>query len=182
MHVNHRIMKSNWNLILAFFLMICTSCSKSELSDEVPCIPDPISIDLNDDGIVDYRIEFNFGFVFEPESSMAIIGSMIPSMDNEILHNRDTGNLFLRDLDSITIIVEEPLFWNDGGVEEKIVSISNNSDGLWPSEWLVNTEEVHETYFVGLRLVTNNLIQLGWIELDINTDTGEIEIVDKGII
>jgi len=109
-------------------------------------------------------------------------GRIQPIGENQILHNEENEPLFLRNLEEIEGNVALPLFWRSP-LFRTIVSISpNGSEGEWPEKWNIQSESEHSSYYLGLKLVTDSVIQLGWIEIEINATNGQISIVDRGLL
>ena len=82
----------------------------------------------------------------------------------------------------IKTIVETPLVWNDVGLSDHIITVRKTAADLWPTTWEINSELERESYFVGLKIINNNIAQLGWVELAFGTSTGKVSIEDKGIL
>jgi len=172
-----------------FFLLIISTflfCSCSDFTDEQPPLPEDVEIDLDDDGTVDYVIDFAFVDIDPgPGSDIGFFGMggrINPRNLNQILRKTEDRNLFLRNLEDIKDTVEEPLRWSVSGFSRQIMSLNTNMEGQWPNKWELNTDESHSTYFIGLKLINNNSTQIGWVELDINRSNGIVEIIDKGLI
>lgn len=177
-------------LSFTLILMIISCSSTDEIQDqftaEMPSMPDAVEIDINEDDIIDFVIDFRFVDI-EPipntnTGNFGIAGSIYPSNNNQVLTKRGAGNLFLREIEDIKESVDEPLIWSTIGFSKQILFIYTNEDGQWPVEWQVSSDSVHSTYFLGLKITDNNLTQLGWLELDINTSNGNVEVINKGIL
>lgn len=161
-------------------MILFTSCSKTEFTSEKPARPSAKQIDLNNDGIIDYVIQYSPVLVFSPDTDEGIIGMLNPNEENEILHNSAEQSLFLRDLEEVKASVDDPLLWDQSRTQ--IVSIHNNENGDWPLEWQTNSNSVHSTYFLGLKTKVDESDLIGWVELEINSDNGNIEVVDQGTL
>jgi len=170
-------------LIVTASILFMASCSKNEKSFEMPVIQDTIEIDIDDNRSIDYQIQFDQPFFGGPnEGTMTgIVGRIIGYADNEILQSTNGSSLFLRDLNDIEETVKEPLFWNSSGLVE-IVSITTNSEGEWPSKWIVDADAEHSSYFLGLKTVGGGSSQLGWIELDVSAEDGFVSVVNMGLL
>jgi len=145
-------------------------------------VPDDVEIDINDDGIIDFVIDYGL-WIIDPldpnDGGNAIYGSIESNNNNQVLDNKGEESLFLRELEDIKESVDEPLIWS---TSRTIIWIHDNLDGQWPNEWEISSNSVHSTYFLGLKIINNNVTQLGWVELDIDTSNGDIEVIDKGIL
>jgi len=105
-----------------------------------------------------------------------------PIGQNEILQKLQEQDLFLRDLDEIKKEVIEPLRWRST-FSSNIVSIATlNTAGDWPSQWEVESDSKHSTYFFGLKLVGQNQSRVGWLEVEIDESNGVVAVVDKGLL
>ena len=171
-------------LSFALTLMII-GCSINEFSDEIPNKPDAVEIDINEDGIIDFVIVFRdvlIETIAQNHGGAGISGRIEPSNNNQILYKKEERNLFLREIEEIKESVNEPLLWSTTGFGKEIMSIHNNTDGQWQRKWEVNSNSVYSTYFMGLKVISDNLTQVGWVEIDINTNNGKVEVIDKGIL
>jgi len=169
-------------------ILIFSGCTKDEncptggLTNEIPSIPSSIEIDVDDNGTVDYRIEYSQVLVESPCSSSGIVGSLKQYDENEILNERQGKDLFLRDLEEIKDNVVEPLFWSKTS-NVSITSVYNHDPTTkWQAEWDVNSKIEHSSYFIGLNLISDDIETLAWLELEINTNNGNISIINKGIL
>lgn len=181
-------------LTILAMTMIITGCGKEvdpseemelpeiEYTSDIPDTPSSMELDIDEDGNIDFVVEYFLSFIFSPTSTMGIFCRIEPIGSNLVLHKEDEQNLFLRDLSDIKIEVNSPLFWNDHGWSENIMSILNNNDEEWPNLWNIHCEDDHESYFLGLKLIADNPSQVGWIEIKINRENGAIMIVDKGLL
>ena len=172
-------------LIIALSTLILTSCSTNESDNDIPSIHDSISLDIDEDGITDYNINYS-GIDIDPFTPTGgvygISGSIQPNGANELLRHSEEGLLFLRNLEEIKDIVSDPLEWNDRFSNTIVTIATKNVEGEWPSNWKILSARKHSTYFVGLKLVTDSKNQLGWVEIEINRSSGSATIVDKGIL
>jgi len=171
-------------LKLTIILCILTfiSCSKSEFTKEKPTIPEAFEIDIDDNGVVDYSINYYEVLVEGPAISGGIVGVFEPHDDNKILNERQGRDLFLRNLEDITQDVAEPLFWSSTS-NISIISLYNHSPtDEWRTKWDVNSEIEHSSYFIGVKMIRENDSQLGWVELELNTSDGNITVIDKGML
>ena len=179
-------MKSHHLLIALFTVILFVSCSSDDTTNETTNDqPETLSsneIDINNDGKADYIIEYSHVLIFSPTSDEVIHGYFNPIGENQVLHKSQISNLFLRNLNEIEENVLEPLFWNNAGWTEDIVSIRNNIDGTWPTQWTVHSENEQNSYFLGLKLIDDNVIELGWVELSIDLDNGEVSFLNMGVI
>jgi len=170
------------HLLFLSVLLVVFSCSRNELTDDTPITPNEVEIDVNDNGNTDYYIKFRFVDIESANSSFGITGSIDPSDNNQVLTKLDHKNLFLRDLDLIKEVVEDPLKWSTKGFSKEILSISNNTEGQWPNNWEINADSNRSSYFIGVKIENDNVIELGWIELEIDRSTGKVILIDKNIL
>lgn len=185
-------MQSYFICVLTITILILSACAKNEPAVEMPpatgptpTIHDLTEIDLDEDGNYDFKIEY-LQFIVEPlelsDGTEGVGGQIRPYGNNEILIDTNEGYLFLRDLNDIQESAEDPLKWRSifSGTIVTITTI--NSDGDWPTVWEINSNSEHSTYFLGLKIVEESEIKLGWIEIDIDTSNGMVSIINKGIL
>ncbi|MEM7105243.1 MAG: hypothetical protein AAF502_19045 [Bacteroidota bacterium] len=182
-------MKFYFKVAFSLAIIFYSSCSKTaqeqpndeNFTVEMPALPDWIELDLNDDGSVDYLLEYRIWDV-KPintsEGDVIISGQITPNGTNQVLVKNEEPNLFLRDLNEVKETVNEPLFWDIGDTRQ-FISIRNNSEGTWPIEWKVNSNTLHSTYFFGLKILNDNKSLLGWIEIELNTNNGSVRLINK---
>lgn len=166
----------------AFFVLCLSSCSKTEA---VVTLHATTEIDIDENGTIDYRIRYS-ELDIEPitfsDGTYGVAGRLEPMGQNEILYNLQERSLFLRDLDNVETSVETPLKWR-AIFSQTLVSISSlNTDRDWPSEWDIDSDADHSSYFLGLKLVSENQINLGWLEIEIDQSNGLASVVDKGLL
>lgn len=172
-------------ILLAIALTLLLSCQGDDsppavTNDNPPENPEIIQIDLDDNGTIDFKISYGWVEIDGDGPSSSAITAVIHCMDkNELLHKREAPNLFLRDLSNIQDDVESPLVWLNIGFE--IVSIYNDLERNWPSIWEVASDENRSSYFIGMKLIDDSESRRGWMELEIDINTGQIEIVRKVI-
>ncbi len=171
-------------LIAIINILLFAGCTKSDSFGERPLIQDPIEIDIDNDGTADFKTEFVQPYFSGPDEVRltGFVGNFVGYGQNQILQNEEENYLFLRDLEKIEESVVEPLFWTNISSPVRIISITTNSEGEWPTEWDINSDTEHSSYFLGLKIIVDNDFQLGWVEIEINTDNGLVSIVDKGIL
>ena len=169
-------------VILLLVIVGIAGCGSGEFTSGPPSIPPTLDVDVDEDGIVDFAVEYGGGYILSPTSTEGIFCNVLPKGENLVLHKKDAKNLFLRNIDDVKDIVQDPLFWNNQGWTETIASIQNNSDGLWPDKWEINSDNENESYFLGLKLINDSSTHVGWIEFKVNKKSGAISIIEKGLI
>ena len=194
-------MNINAIILFTFGCLLFISCDKTnEMTSEVetstmdnlvdstcivytPIIPDTIEFDINGDSIADFMIKYLYAD-YDGSGGIpgAYIGHLIPIGDNQVLRKSSGPALFQLGLDDIKANVEAPLKWDDGRFHS-LVSLNNCGDDKWSETWLLWTiEEEYPSYFIGLKLLNDNLNALGWIEIEISKSDGIVSIIDKGIL
>lgn len=148
---------------------------------ENPEIPETLEIDIDDDGEIDFAISYTLFLIFSPDTDKGIMANFAPLGENEVLASQDGKGLFLRDLDRIEEGVADPLFWSTSVYGHTIVSINNDVAGEWPEVWALSTDDLHASYFMGLKLIDAGLSRLAWVELEIDTSSGAVSVLDKGM-
>jgi len=167
---------------VALFVLCLSSCSKTEA---VVTLHPTTEIDIDENGTIDYRIRFSEVDI-EPITfsggTFGVAGRLTTVGENEILRKLQEPSLFLRDLDQVEEDVETPLQWRSV-FSQTIVSIATaTAEGDWPAEWDVNSDTEHSSYFLGLKLVSDNQFKLGWLAIEIDRSNGVVTVVDKGLL
>jgi hypothetical protein len=179
-------MRDSFILFTIFSLLLLSSCTPvdttPEFTDELPERHDDISIDMDDDGTEDFELIYLEALVNGIDTDYAFLGRIKTIGENEILLREEDEPLFLRNLNLVNETVTAPLSWNNLNSGVTIVSIHNNADHQWPTTWLIGSETLEDSYFLGLKWETNNVTSLGWVEIEIDERSGEMKLVDKGIL
>lgn len=168
--------KYTFYFILLLMLVSLLSCNRSPNSDR-PVIPADFDIDLNNDGSPDYAILY-FDVEVNTKGGRAMIGVMEPYGENEILLSELEPSLFLREVSEIQEEVEAPLLWANTNWLVTIVILEMDEFGKWPAKWKIDSNETFEFYFLGFKLIENNDLKIGWMKLEIDQESGEIQIAD----
>jgi len=163
-------------------LILASACNK--FTDEMPSRPEEVEIDINEDDVIDFVIGYRFVDInpLENTGNFGIVGRIDPSNTNQVLTKREESHLFLREINDIKDSVEEPLKWSTMGFSKVLVSITNTANGEWPTKWAISSNSTHSTYFIGLKINSENNTELGWIELEINTSDGSVTIINMGTL
>ena len=132
---------------------------------------------LNDFEIIYYRESVSSGSSYE-----RVVGYIESFGKNRVLAKNQCGILFLKDLNEITENVNDPLIWSCDSCISEIISINNNLEREWPPQWKLHNEEERESYFIGLKLISETEIKIGWVELDFNLNTGQTILINTGIL
>ena len=134
----------------------------------IPIIPETSEFDINGDSIADYMIKYQFGdYDGINGATGAYTGRLLPIGDNQVLRKSSGPPLFQLGLDDIKANVEAPLKWDDRR-SHSLVSLEHCGYDKWSKTWLLWTiEEESPSYLIGLKLLNNNLNELGWIEVEI---------------
>lgn len=177
-------MKNYLLTLIVISIVVFSACSKDKPNID-PTLQDSIEIDIDDDGIVDYNIKYYYVDI-DPITitggNFGLAGTISPNGLNEILRKKGSRSLFLRNIEDINEDVAAPLAWKNS-FSRTLVSISTiNNEGDWPQKWDIHSDTDHSSYFIGLKLVSDNKIQLAWVEIEINTLTGSVSIIDKGVL
>jgi len=155
--------------------------SDSTCIEYIPIIPATSEFDLNGDSIADFMIKYLFADYDGGNVSGAYIGRLMPIGDNQVLRMSSEPALFQLYLDDIQANVDAPLKWDDGW-SHPLVSVEYCGDDKWSKNWKISTIEEYPNYFMGLKLLNDNLNELGWIEIEINKSNGIVSILNKGIL
>ena len=163
--------------ILILFLSI-VSCSSGEFSSDPPVLNEAVDVDIDQDGLIDYRITY-----VQPFSRLCnhYLLTLVPGAGNEVLSKKEEGSLFLRDLNMIEYDLEEPLYWNGDVFVHNFLRIKELEEG-WPNEWEILSDSLYDSYFIGLKFDSSEEGLLGWIEVDTDEVGGTVNVKDSGIV
>lgn len=172
----------HYNSVLRFFLfgfilILLNSCQKNE--NELPDTPDNQIIDMNNDGIDDFQIIYNYAIIHSTTSTEGIICKFEILGENEKLSKTGEPFLFLNNTSEITHDVITPLNWNS--IDAHLATFENHF-GEWPENWDLATNEIKESYLIGIKLNNNTSSEVGWIEFEIDNKSGKINILEMEII
>ncbi len=171
-----------------FIILLFFSCEElpniidEPLTSEFPETPELVSIDLDEDGVLDYEVIFHHLLIESTETDAGLVGVFNTLGENETLVNDNQSALFLRNLDEIQEAVQNPLAWENDDFGLEIVYIQNNIEDLWPLKWEVRSDSEESSYFLGLKLIKDAENQLGWIEVTIDDSTGQVQVIDQGLL
>ena len=155
-------------------LITFISCEKINNS-KMPDIPDMDSIDVNNDSLFDFVIEYSSIATTDiPPSHQSITGKIRPLYDNQILYRQSVGYLFLQTNDTIRKENNKNSNWID--YSASLIGINGDND-KWDNDWSI-ISDLDSDYFLGIKL-KGDTEQIGWILLNLNTNNGEISIIDK---
>lgn len=165
--------------LLLLAILIFTSCIKND-NKQIPNIPENIIIDMNNDGIDDFEINYFYAYVYSPTSTKAIYCKFKIIGENEVLSKDAERYLFLNNLEVINENMDNPFQWN--GIDGYIATYKNNVKNEWPSKWEVASDKISDRYFIGIKLNNTSSIKIGWIELEINNKSGVVKIIKTVIL
>lgn len=173
-------------LLLFFLLLTVLACKKDninktneELSKNPPEMPAVASYDLNNDSIDDVKIEYKlFTWDGSNASGDGIDGTITTLNDNEVLLKRNEYTLFSQLNDILRINPIEPNYWT-AHASPHLVSISSSIGYLWPKTWAISSNKAQDSYYIGIKILKENIPSLGWLKLEIDSSTGSVKIVDK---
>ena len=169
-------------LIISTLIFTLISCEKTEREPQPeiitnrPEIPKNDSIDINLDGVTDFVIiyrEIATGDI--PSSGGSIIGSILTLDQNQVLYRPQTGNLFLQSKDTIKNENNSNSYWLD--YDADIVKI-DRTEYTWNSNWQILSEHTSE-YYIGVKLISNDIENIGWMLTDIDTVNGKVSILES---
>ncbi len=193
----------NINAIILFTIgcLLFVSCEKgNEMTSEVdtsitdnlvdttcmvylPIIPEISEFDINGDSIADFMIIYSYAdYDGNGDVPGAYLGRLMSIGDNQVLRKSSAPVLFQLGLDDIKTDVEAPLKWDDGSTHY-LVSLENCGDDEWSKNWFPYImEEENPSYLIGLKLLNENLNEIGWISVEISKSDGIVSITDKGML
>ncbi len=152
-------------------------------------VPDNKIIDINNNGQYDFEIKYVSKITDdEPTSNILLMGYLMPLNDNKIMYQGEWYNksyLFLKAGDTISNNISEK--WSS--YETKLLSIgavliNEFDEGIYEYEWDENwtvLSNLTTEYYLAFKLISESTEEIGWMLLDINTENGEITIIDSEI-
>lgn len=159
-------------------LVSVASCKKDDLTLSPTDYPSNYAIDINQDGIDDFFVEYNQLTTSDvPVSGSSIIGSINPGENISTLYSTSSGYLFLSQGD--TIYQSPPANLNWYSYSSDLVSKDWDNENGWDDLWKVNSTQ-NEYYFTFL-LENGVNTELGWMKLEIDITNGEISVIDQSL-
>jgi hypothetical protein len=135
--------------------------------------PKSQDIDINNDLITDFRIDYKWLVTNdEPSSGKALIGYVKPLNENKILYKNNVGNLFLLKNDTVFLIPATKMIWSKFQAD----LVTNNGKD---TNWTVISSNHISDFYLGFRLSTSIKNYIGWMKVDINKNSGIISIINK---
>ena len=99
--------------------------------------------------------------------------------ENEKLSKTGEPFLFLNNTAEITDNVITPLDWNS--INARLATFENHF-GEWPEKWDLASNDMKETYYIGIKLNNSTSSEIGWIEFERDNKSGIVSILEKKII
>lgn len=172
-----------FNLFLSLFLFVFTffSCSKDKSENkDLPKVPTVYSVDLNNDLINDFTI--NYGIYTWDGLNIfgdGITGDVKPLENSFLLIRKEDSNPFVNENDTVFFEAKTPFQWTANST--KLISISTTENYTWPGKWSVTGKNTSAFYYLGIKISDGNNANtvIGWLKLSISDVTGEIKILDK---
>lgn len=171
-----------YSALIAFALISCNkeeeiSPTEEEVStfDETE-YPSNDTLDVNQDGIDDFILEYTQIETNDyPSTVSSIRGSLSPLENVHGLYQLYVGHLFLAPNDTIYANDVPPITWSN--YEANILHKNWGINTGWSPVWEVNSSQ--NEYYFAYKLQNGSNDELGWLKLEIDTTTGEVEIVDQ---
>ena len=173
------MIKNYFLLVIFFFALTLAGCKKEEWDPtQTPDKPEDKEFDLNGDQIKDFKLVYrNWTWDGNITSGDMITGELVPENNNQILIHPDLGLLFVQLNDTIFNQIESPFIWETSSYF--LLSIKSTNPTGWEREWSVKNNVKKEFYYLSFKISVDNRENLGWIKMNINHLTGQIEITDK---
>jgi len=160
--------------LLIFILYSCEKVSTSQMPD----IPPNDSIDIDNDTRFDFVIEYSILATSGVPSTVKIItGDIRPLNDNQVLFHTSKGYLFLAINDTIKKEDNISSTWSD--YSASVIGINGVND-KWGKDWYI-ISDLYSDYFLGIKLKLNDSEKIGWMQLNLDTKSGKIIIIDNKI-
>lgn len=173
-------------LILFSICLIGLSCSKNKL--ESIEIPENLEIDIDQDGNSEFLVTYLRRIEGDPAGNYEAVRMNLESVDNvKILKHDEEPPLFLNEIDLIQTEVNSPLYWEttnpSSNISTPLAKIRTDYDGTtWNDEWRILSSEEKETYLIGFKLIRDSMIQLGFIEFSIDSQTGKFILLNTELL
>lgn len=182
----HMLKQYSFFLTLAFIFL--SSCADPQIETEnifinMPAIPSNLYIDMDEDGLSDYKISYALQEL-ETKSPRFSINAVLEALDGHDILLKPKNDvplltdesLILPDIESLYFYLTLDQNWNK--IRDILLVQIQDGNSVWGPQWTVNTQEIFETYFIGVRL-NEDEYKTGWIELSIDINTGIIQLVNK---
>ena len=155
-----------------FFVLV--SCEKT-VDSRTPDIPANDSIDVDNDLVYDFLIRYtSIATTDIPPSHQSITGAIKPLNDNEVLRRESVGHLFLVSGDTIRNDNNTNADWSEYAAN--VIGINGSKD-KWDDEWKI-VSNLTSDYIIGVKLIKDENIKIGWILLDLNKKNGSIKLIE----
>jgi len=170
-------MRATFNCIFFFYLIVLTSGCKKHVDGNaeqgfVFSQPKSQDIDVNNDGIMDFMIDYKLLVADDYSSSgKSWIGYVRPLDKNEILYKQIIGNLFLNKKDTVFSTSTSTKIWYPYSAD----LITNSGKD---SNWTILASNNITDYFLGFKLKSSSKNQIGWMKVDIQKNSGIISLVN----
>lgn len=170
-----------YSTIVAFTFISCTKEDEDYTSDETEYTsdeteyPSNYTLDINQDGIEDFVVEYNHISTSDvPVSAISIIGSITPLDNVSCLYQAYDGHLFLSPNDTIHSEYTSQNQWSS--YDADIITKDWHRNIGWGTLWEVRSSQ--NEYYFAFKLQNGVTNELGWLKLEIDLNTGDIEITD----
>ena len=161
---------------ILFCLSLFTSCAIQYDSDWLN-LPAGYQIDLNSDSINDFSVEYDMLQTLDhPSSGGAIIGSIRPNSENQLLYRKNIGYLFLNKNDTIK---KNDFIDSWFGYNADLITLQF-TDNQCDSNWRILSQKT-EDYYVACKLNFNSTVYIGWMLLDFDAETGKIIVINHAL-
>ena len=171
--------------MLKYFFLLCAltplilSCQNYNVKDNKKIeIPSNVSIDIDDNGSIDFEVQYEILKTTDvPGTTSMLSGILQPKNGNSVLFHVSKGGLFLGKNAVININADKNTSWSNYSVS---LLKKRKLESKWEKYWIVESDN-KEDFYVALKILNDRLYMLAWLQLEFNTNTGEITIKDKKI-
>ncbi|MBN1462155.1 MAG: hypothetical protein JW922_00575 [Paludibacteraceae bacterium] len=171
-------MKTQPFLLVLLLTVFSISCSKTDDVTDVSNRVTPLAlpVDMNDDGISDFKVEFNT--TITDGSPEVMIGYLFPLNSTQVLINSNTAySMFLQPLDIVTANPSLPLSFQPSYVQVIRKRVQETS-------WTVNSaayfDQAHmNPAYVGVKFLVGDVWYVGWAKFQFDTSNAEPTLVAK---
>lgn len=172
-------------MTIEIFLLVQFNCGKNkspsdynedspEYSDLNIAIPvlDDISLDLNNDSLIDFIFNYKYLQTEDyPSSGMSIVLEVRSCDSNQILYSVQGNTSPLRD----SVSIDKSAFWIEYAISLAYINWHQHDgwDSLWSGMWIGD-----EGQNLGFRIKKQGSFFYGWAKILINATYGQINLVD----
>jgi len=172
-------MKTKFLLVSFLAITLFISCSKTEnpIDNSKSAAPMAYMVDMNDDGISDFKLEWNTTLTNDVPTEM--VGYIFPLGSTQMLEDTTISTTsFLQLNDSIDASPSTPEFFTSA--TKPIIRKQKDE-----TSWTVNSVSTLLTgtpmnpVYIGVKFQKDNMSYVGWAKIKFDTKSGEPQLLAK---